>query len=158
MRRAACGIALLAVLIPATAAIDLDAGLHDCRKMARDSERLHCYDQLTAQATTKVAPVPAPQSAPPPVEAGFGAESIRKSASDDSAPQRIQSRVIGKLEGWKKGDLFRLENGQIWKCIDDRDYVLRLENPAVTIHRSFIGSYFMRFDGINAQPRVRRVE
>ncbi len=148
-----------------------NTGLQRCAALAADSQRLACYDRLafgpSAKARAAKTPViaasistdtPALEARTPADTAtGFGAEGLPHRSSTSSADS-IRSRVMGELEGWQKGDLFRLENGQIWKSLDDRRSFKRMRSPEVTVRRGLFGSYFLNFDGVNTQLRVRRIE
>jgi len=161
----------LAALICSTAAAADNASLQRCAALTADSERLACYDQLAASlrpaasaAKTPVTVAPKPADTPAPsaaaaakAEASFGAEVLPRRTDVDS-PDSIRSRIVGELDGWQKGDLFRLENGQVWKSIDDRSSFQKMSNPAVNLRRGLFGSYFLNFEGVNTQLRVRRIE
>lgn len=161
----------LAALLPVAGAFAADDAPRRCAAIADDRERLACYDrwqppQPAARAAEPTAPKPSAASAAATVssdaaigiDSNFGAETLARPKARLEGPDRIETRVLGTLNGWKQGQLFRLENGQVWRSIDDREYHHRAEHPAVTIERNFLGNYFMRFEGTNAHTRVRRVE
>ncbi len=83
---------------------------------------------------------------------------MRASRASDDAP--ISSRLPGEFTGWSSGTVFRLENGQVWRSIDpdSRLASVRLENPAVTIKRGFLGTWRLKVEGYNTTVKVERVE
>lgn len=146
-----------------------DAGLGRCAAIEDAQARLACYDALASQApaATATKPEEAPAvpaaSAPPESTAPsgdaerFGAENLPAKRDSDDVDE-IESRLAGRFEGWKKGTLFELENGQVWRCIDDREVYGARDNPKVTIRRNFMGSYWLKIEGLHPQARVRRVK
>ena len=168
MLRTLLPIGALLLSLPAAA---LDSDLARCAAMENPQTRLACYDALASQPSAPTAPaepaeatapaVPAapqsPESAAPASDAErFGAENLPAKRDSDDVDE-IESRLAGRFEGWKKGTLFELENGQVWRCIDDREVYGARDNPKVTIRRNFMGSYWLKIEGLHAQARVRRV-
>lgn len=153
MRRAA--LLLLALATPAPV---LAAGLAGCLEIAADAERLACYDRAAGR-TPPPAPTAVPGPAAPAAAArGFGAEDLPRADVPGDTPDEIRARLVGRLDRWKKGMEFTLDNGQVWRCIDDRKAEFReIADPAVTLRRNFIGNYFMEIEGVYLRPRVRRV-
>ncbi|MDB5972421.1 MAG: hypothetical protein JWQ90_4871 [Hydrocarboniphaga sp.] len=131
-----------------------------CRGVADDAARLGCYDALFAVPPAAVTAAPAAVPAPPPAAPGadFGAETVKRKSTDSPAEQALKARVVGHVEFARKGARYALDNGQVWLNIDDREILLDVDNPAVTIERNFIGSYFMKLDGAGARVRVRRIQ
>lgn len=125
-------------------AADLAADIARCRALADGAARLACYDAL-------VPPAPAPAAAP---AAGFGLENRQPTPMSDT----LESRLSGRFEGWGPKTRFRLDNGQVWQVIDGSSAATRLTDPKVRITRGSMGTFFMQFEGLNQQPRVRRVE
>lgn len=165
-------LAALLIALPATAA-DAQQGLLACRGIAEEGPRLACYDALAAPTVAAPAPTapaapapPASPAVPAPLaaavkapEQSFGAETVKKAPTQgEPEVERIQSRLMGSYDTWSKGARYKLENGQVWLNIDDRERYLSVENPTVTIERNFIGSYWMRVGNSNAPIRVRRVQ
>lgn len=173
---------LLATLTLCFSAHADDDDLARCTSIDDDARRLGCYDAAagrTAQAATApeevAAPapgaVPAPAAAPAPTPApvpiaapepadaaGFGAEQLpRASEKEKDEPDRIESSLPGRFEGWNKDTRFALENGQVWQCVNCRDVYHVRDNPKVVVERGFLGGYWLRVEGLNQQARVRRV-
>ncbi len=139
--------ALALMLLAPFAASAATRGLTDCVALADDAARLTCYDRVAGRSV-----------APGTIEQHFGAESLPAPATPPDEPREIRARLVGTVEGWKRGTRFTLDNGQIWLCIDEREQYTRLDGVAVTIRRNFLGSYFLQVDGMNASARVRRVQ
>ncbi|HEY1077827.1 MAG TPA: hypothetical protein VGE51_14140 [Fontimonas sp.] len=148
----------------------------DCAAIAEPAARLACYDRLNAPRTTPAAaPVTVPvtaapaatlpaaspspaASATPAVDAGqFGAETLPETP-DRKAPDAIESRISGRFEGWSRNTEFTLDNGQVWRCVNCRDVYHRIDNPAVTVKRGFMGNYWLKVEGLNTQATVKRIK
>ena len=180
------GVSLLPLVsllswLPLTAA-GSDAELRDCRAVNDNAARLACYDALADQlpkpAATDVVsaspPVPAVAAepaaqaiAPQPsvaaqtlavtatqTPAEFGLERQAQQAQIES----IQSRIVGTFRGWEAKSKITLENGQVWQITDGTRGVYSLESPAVTIERGVFGSFFLKIDGVNRSPKVKRLK
>ncbi len=139
--------------------------LQACAEIADSAARLACYDRLNApQATpaaaTPAVEAPAPSAAPAPaiVESErFGAETLPDRAGDPAVPDAIQSRISGPFTGWEKDTEFKLDNGQVWRCVNCRNVHYRTESPAVTVKRGFMGNYWLKVEGLNTQASVKRL-
>ncbi len=128
-----------------------DDGLRRCRAIAEAQPRLACYDALPLSATTPPAAPPAPT--PPAAAAAerFGLPQVE----DDI---RIESRFVGRFEGWSPRERLRLANGQVWQVVDDSRGTYWLDSPRVVVRRGALGSFVMEIEGAKALIRVRRVE
>ena len=63
------------------------------------------------------------------------------------------------FRGWGPNARIRLENGQVWQVIDGSTLRVRPGARRVRVEKALIGSsYFLEIEGINAAPRVKRVE
>lgn len=150
--RTPLSVLLLLIVLPATAGSDLST----CATIVADAARLACYDALAG----RVPPQPVAEPAQPPADAtaSFGAEQLPAPVDDDKGPDLIESTLPGSFRGWNKDSMFELANGQVWHCIECRDVYYVRENPTVTIKRNFLGSYWLKVEGLNQQARVRRVK
>lgn len=136
-----------------------------CAAIDDDAARLRCYDALARPALVAspqptAAPAPTPSAAAPraDAEAAFGAEQLPDApAEDDGRIDRIESRLVGRFEGWQSDTEFTLENGQVWRCVNCRSVYYIRDNPRVTIQRSFLGGYWLKVEGLNQRAAVRRV-
>lgn len=152
-----------------------DSAWRDCRAVADNAARLACYDALADQLPKAAAPeaaTPEAKSAAPTVvsqpapaaqpvvvvatqtPAEFGLERQAQQAQIES----IQSRIVGAFRGWEAKSKITLENGQVWQIIDGSRGVYSLESPAVTIERGMLGSFFLKIDGVNRSPKVKRLK
>lgn len=77
---------------------------------------------------------------------------------DDDTP--IYSSIDGEFKGWsKRGDQFKLANGQVWEAIDSATRLrVDLVNPSVILTPGMINGWFLQVDGYNAKVRVKRVK
>ena len=156
---------LLLFLLPAASAAT-DAELLRCLTLADSAARLSCYDTLaTALRSAPAKPVAAPVAATAAAadaadaaDANFGRVSMPKPKAEDSKPAAMQSRIVGKLAEWRRGQSLTLANGQVWVVNDEPANFGALQDPAVTVTPGMLGSYFMKIEGINFQVRVKRVQ
>ena len=122
-----------------------ESGLQKCRAIADSAQRLACYDAL---------PVAAPAAPARSPLARFGFED--RPQGDELAS--TQSHIAGRYDGWGPRSLIRLANGQVWEVTDGTSGWVGATNPKVTIRRGVMDSFFLEFEGLNASPRVRRVQ
>ncbi len=139
----------------------------DCAAIADPAARLACYDEKHGKATPAPAPVPAAPVAAPAVPAAAPVAPGTAPAAEFGMerPQPVQevksisARIVGKVPGWKRGTQFKLDNGQVWRVLDDDDrtYAGIPENPEVTISQSMFGAYWMEIIAARARIKVKRV-
>lgn len=74
-------------------------------------------------------------------------------------PKLVESRILGRFQGWGSGTIFRLENGQMWQVANLESFKGNnaVENPEAVLKRSRIGGYWMYVDGFPG-VRVRRIQ
>lgn len=134
-----------------------DAALAQCAAVDDSAARLACYDALAGRPAAP-APAPAPALAPAAPGAapapGAGSEAFGKPETETT----MKARIVGKFTQWQKGTVFRLDNGQVWKCVDEKPAVYPgvPENPEVEITRGMMG-YRMQIKAIGRRIWVRRV-
>ena len=85
----------------------------------------------------------------------FGDERITQ--VEDEVDQ-ITSRILGEFKGWSGYTKFQLENGQIWQQSSEGLLIVRINNPTVSIKKSFFGTYNLSVEGINSTIKVRRIQ
>ena len=153
----------------------LEEKLEECSTIQVSLIRLQCYDRLTqepvvtqsAQTTRKKFKLrrknnqnQATQEVREPSAAGedtdqFGSE--RMTQTEEEADQ-ITSRILGEFKGWSGYTEFQLENGQVWKQSSKGLLIVRINNPTVTIKKSFFGTYNLNVEGVNSSIKVRRTQ
>jgi hypothetical protein len=96
----------------------------------------------------------------PPTDAGTGAGAATEAPSSGTlAREPFQSRIVGEFTGWTGDTVFELENGMVWRQVDDATfYIPPVENPTVTIRPGFMDSWVLTIEGYNSSARVERVE
>lgn len=173
--RLSAGLALLlspALPLPVQADGPTSAQWSACRTLVEDAARLACYDRLATavqparpEAVTATPPAsPAvPASAPAAsVRAGaaqagdFGSEAVRKPKAEELSV--LSATVLGTVDGIRRDQILRLDNGQRWRVIDDKDIDFVSEAPKVRIERNLIGTYWMRLGERGPAFKVRRVQ
>ena len=85
----------------------------------------------------------------------FGDERITQ--VEDEVDQ-ITSRILGEFKGWSGYTKFQLENGQIWQQSSEGLLIVRINNPTVSIKKSFFGTYNLSVEGVNSTIKVRRIQ
>ncbi|MCE4553756.1 hypothetical protein [Pelomonas cellulosilytica] len=143
------------------------ADLQVCRQLADATKRLACYDALPLPATPPIGPVAAQAAAPiaavavPPAApadpvAKFGQESVKPTAAAPELKQ-IDSRIVGKFQGWGPNTRIELENGQVWRVVDGSSAYYDLQDPKVIVHRGMLGAFYLEIEGVGFQVKVARV-
>ncbi len=71
----------------------------------------------------------------------------------------IVGRMQGDFRGFQRGREYTLDNGQVWRQVDDAALVgVRLTDPGVRITPSKIGRvWYLAVDGFNTRAKVERV-
>ncbi len=124
-----------------------------CRGLTDATARLACYDALPLPSVAvKAAPTVA--AIAPQTPAQFGLESKAYKSELDL----IESRIVGRFEGWGAGSRIRLENGQVWQVSDDTSRYLDMNNPRIVVRRGALGAFYLEIDGTNHSPKVKRVQ
>jgi len=151
--------ALFVLLFVSGAALADDAAMLQCRSIADVPGRVACYDAIPlgkaapAAAAAVLAPTPAQR------EQSFGMETIKPAKAAVAEDNSISSTIAGKFDGWSGNALIKLSNGQVWRIVDGSSAVLSpMNNPAVTVERNFVGTFFLKIEGTNNSPKVRRVQ
>jgi hypothetical protein len=143
----------IALLLPLAAqGRDLVENVIACRALADTAARLACYDamQLPAKAAT------AAPAASAVAVSRFGQETVRPAGAPPDL-KRIESRLVGRFEGWRSNQQLALENGQVWRIADDSEALYELQNPKVIVHRGVLGAFFLEIEGVPFRVRVVRV-
>ena len=156
--------ALFVLLFVSGSALADDAAMLQCRSIADVPARVACYDAIPVGAAAPLAApgVAAAAAAPTPQqrEQAFGMASVK--APKSAVPEQdnsISSTIAGRFDGWSGNELVRLANGQVWRVVDGSSAVLSpVSNAKVTVERNFIGTFFLKIEGTNNSPKVRRVQ
>ena len=168
-------IGLVLSLAGTAAADDLREELQKCAELKNPQVRLACYDALAeliasqppdvsggSEAAILTTPAAEPELAPEQAQEDESGQSLASRVfgllpgSDDVV--RIESKVVGEVDGLGQGKRFELENGQVWRQVDRTERNYKATNPTVEIKEGFMNSYRMRLEGLNARIRVRRVK
>lgn len=159
--------ALFVLLFVSGTALADDAAMLQCRGIADVPARVKCYDAIPLGAS---AAAPAPATAATAAVAAAPTHEQREQAfglATMPAPKAVEAEktnaisttIAGKFDGWSGNELVRLSNGQVWRIIDGSSATLSpMTNPKVTIERNFFGTYFLKIDGTNNSPKVRRIQ
>ena len=146
-------LVLLFMICFSAAAWADDGGILRCRGLTDAMARLACYDALPLPSVAAKS-APAVVTIAPQTTAQFGLESKTYKSELDL----IESRIVGRFEGWSAGSRIKLENGQIWQVSDDTSRYLDMNNPKVVVRRGVLGVFYLEIDGTNHSPKVKRVQ
>ena len=158
----------------------LQEQLEECSKIQVSLIRLQCYDRLTQepvvtqsaqttrkkfrlrrnknQATQEVREESVADESTEVVSQKIGQFGNERIAQGDEEPDQITSRILGEFKGWSGNSEFQLENGQVWKQSSAGLLIVRINNPTVTIKKSFFGTYTLNVEGVNSSIKVRRTQ
>lgn len=101
------------------------------------------------------------------IEATKAAVEAKKKVEDDNrgffnfgSTEPVIGHINGEFRGFAKGREYPLDNGQVWKQIDEASLVgARKTNPRVKITPSMIGNaWYMAIEGYNTRAKVQRVK
>lgn len=147
--------ALFLLLFVSGAALADEAALLQCRTISEVASRVQCYDAIpVATVTANAAATPAQR------EQRFGMETVKvPQAVKEQESNSITSTITGNFDGWSGNELIKLSNGQVWRIVDGSSATLSpVSNPKVTVERNFLGTFFLKIEGTNNSPKVRRVQ
>lgn len=154
--------ALFVLLFVAGSALADDAAMLQCRAIAEVPARVACYDAIPVGAAAPLAAPVAAAAAPKPQqrEQAFGMATVKAPKSVTSEQDNsISSTIAGRFDGWSGNELVRLANGQVWRIVDGSSAVLSpMTDARVKVERNVIGTYFLKIEGTNNSPKVRRVQ
>lgn len=78
---------------------------------------------------------------------------------DFGSSEPIESSVQGEFRGFSQGRHYTLANGQEWEQVDATHYAgPRKLDPKVSMRPGVMGVWYMKVDGVNVQPKVRRTK
>lgn len=101
------------------------------------------------------------------VETEKAAVAAKKKVEDDNrgffnfgSTEPIVSKITGEFRGFARGREYTLENGQVWKQIDDASLAgARMSAPEVRITPSLIGNaWYLAVAGYNTRAKVQRIK
>lgn len=72
----------------------------------------------------------------------------------------ITARLQGEFRGFRRGREYTMENGQVWRQVDDAELGgVRLQTPEVTLKPAMVGNvWYMGVKGYNTKAKVERVK
>ena len=77
-----------------------------------------------------------------------------------NSDEPIVAHIVGEFRGFSGGKTYTLDNGQVWRQIDEASLVgVRKTNPAVRLTPSIIGNaWYLGLDGYGTRAKVQRVK
>ncbi len=168
----------LALMTDTALAVEADdpiADRKDCRLLHSDDERLDCYDKLVhaevsvatpeaSASNVQVPPAPHETQARAPVSAeevfGLGADEVRRTyekTTGESDLQELHANVTQIQTIAPKRVSVVLDNGQVWRQVDQSNLMLR-EGDAILIKKAAFGSFILQKIGSSRVMRVNRTQ
>ncbi|AWH54384.1 hypothetical protein C1924_14935 [Stenotrophomonas sp. ESTM1D_MKCIP4_1] len=78
---------------------------------------------------------------------------------DFGSSEPVTGVLQGEFRGFGKGRIYTLDNGQVWEQVDATSVSgVRKQSPKVSIQPGIMGVWYMKVDGVNTQPKVRRTK
>ena len=157
-------IFLTLLVLPFMSQAEVISDLKLCSTIDNKDERLNCFDNLANDYTSlinaanieKIPHLKKTSDSDKVViskEAVFGMNKI-----EESHLESIKTRIEGKFNGWHRGAVINLANGQQWKVTNASPGYVKLLNPEVEISKGLFGSFDMRVKGLTAKAKVKRIK
>ncbi len=95
------------------------------------------------------------------------AVAAKKKVEDDNrgffnfgSTEPVVSKMTGEFRGFARGREYTLENGHVWKQVDDASLAgVRLSTPEVRITPSLVGNaWYLAVTGYNTRAKVQRIK
>jgi hypothetical protein len=78
---------------------------------------------------------------------------------DFGSNEPISGVLQGEFRGFGKGRIYVLDNGQQWEQTDTTSVSgVRKQSPKVNISPGVMGVWYLKVEGVNTQPKVRRTK
>lgn len=78
---------------------------------------------------------------------------------DFGSNEPISGVLQGEFRGFGKGRIYVLDNGQQWEQTDTTSVSgVRKQSPKVSISPGVMGVWYLKVEGVNTQPKVRRTK
>jgi len=167
---------LLSLLFVTQPALMAEETLTKCRQIEEITERVVCYDKIVdlqvsmdssdrAETTLPPETIPPPETtksnAVPDAQSLFGTNDaeakriVETSLAIDQISQ-IEARITDVRKSASKKLTVTLDNGQIWRQLDDQRMSLK-GGETVIIRKASLGSYLMEKQSGSRSIRVKRV-
>lgn len=127
------------------------SGLHKL-----DQAELRALEQWMATQTTGAQATTEAQLAE--ARAAGRREAAELQTAPKVTPEPVNSTLVGRFEGFRRGREYTLANGQVWKQVSETSLDGgRADAPAVEIEPARLGGWWMRVAGYNLRSRVERI-
>lgn len=126
------------------------------------AELQHLQQWLADHAAELAALVPASATASARVVAdrkpagGGGGTGHQADSADRKVGRIVVSPIAGHFEGWRRGSVLTLQNGQQWRVSDDSSLATPrpVDSPEATVKPGAFGGWLLKVKGYNASARV----
>ena len=160
---------LLTLLFFAQPALTAEEALTKCRQIEEIAERVVCYDKIadshfpmesSDSVETSTPPEIAESSAVPDAQSLFGtndaeAKRIVETSLAIEQISEIEAIVTGVRRSSNKKLTVTLDNGQVWRQLDNKPLPLK-SGEAVIVRKASLGSYLMEKQSGSRSIRVKR--
>jgi hypothetical protein len=138
MKKAASGLAILALASIQASPAHARQGAEDCSAISEAQQRLACYDKQPRPAVRKppssTRPIVKMRTAISSEEAAFG---FRSAVPDDKVDNSSITALVAKVERLRLGMFrFTLDNGQIWDQLEMNELLIIEVGDTVRIAKS----------------------
>lgn len=146
----------------AAASEDVFAAIVTCKAIANDAARLRCLDKAVATVGSKTSDASFGLKEVRPASDAFSTASlsVKDVERDDDGDVEAIASVVRKWSYDPSGRItVELENGQVWRQVDDAQVHLAKGSKAphrVRIARASFGSFTMTVNGLTRGYKVRR--
>jgi len=129
-----------------------------CSGIESDSQRLECFDRVFSPDAIADENVEA--SVATPVVSGVAepeVESGKRWREESETAPSIQAVIIEVKANPYKEDYLRLDNGQLWREIEDSRVRFK-PDMKVTITKGVLNSFDMKVEGVSRRIKVERIK
>ncbi len=147
MKKMLTPMLLLLLLVTSYPGLAAEPSLSMCRQIKDSEERVQCYDKIVDSLTTAPLSATTAEHREQAVKPDFQVEKL----------DQIQARVTALKRSVDKKFTITLDNGQIWRQIDNQRIPLRNEDKII-IREAALGSYLMEKQSGSGSIRVKRLD
>ena len=82
-----------------------------------------------------------------------------RTRAEAPARERIQARLVGRFDGWTRGEVLTLDNGQRWQVLEGEFRPTRaIDAPAVTLNPGLMSGWYLQVQGQSPRAKVKRLD
>lgn len=143
--------------LPAVASVE--QSLQQCAQISNDTQRLACFDQLSASITSASAQVGVAATAATPAAAAATESAVDRFGAKPkdvvNEPDEIKLTVASIAKSPRGALIITFENGQVWRQAEVERFSL-YPGSKVIIKKAALGSFLLQVEGQGRLTRVKR--